>query len=574
MKASRGFNGRRVAVVGAVALAASGAFARLDDDAAHLSAGNVVSAETVGLPKMMLRLNSRNTFKPGQWATALKSIAENPGCCDEVWFSTGVAFPKIEWHLEHARRLQTVSEDVRRLGIAPSLQIQVTIGHGDHIAAHEDISGKTWGSFTGPGGVEARTCNCPRQPAFLDYYRRLSAAYAEAKPSRVWIDDDLRVSNHLPAVDGSSVGCWCATCIAAFNAETGGTWTRQTLSAAIRQNRELAAQWRKFSTDSLCALARVIVGEFRRVSPETRFGYQFAFGDVPVVSEVLKTLHEAGGRPVGARLGGGVYYETNGAEAQIAKCFTAARGRRDLGDPGFVDLWCEETESWPRAYAARSGQNVLIEQMAAIACGMNALSYFVTDPDSEDDALYSRVILKPLAEAAPVLRGYLDDSRGTVPCGVTLPTTASGEIYQFARIGIPVLPGWGRGTKPLAKSDVPFFIYDKPSAVIQKRRDEIDRKAGGLPVKAESPFIGLVQPRVTDAGELRTVGVFNVRIDSQGPLTLSLRNLPAGVRTALWRELRRPELKLPVCRTATGASVTIPEISAWNAGYLSFSARD
>ena len=546
-----------------------------------MSAGLVVAFAGLAvasddLPKMMLRLNARNTFNPIQWTKTLKSIAENPGCCDEVWFSTGVAFPKIAWHIEHARRLRAASEDVRRIGVVPSLQIQVTIGHGDHIAAHEDISGKTWGSFTGPRGVEARTCNCPRQPAFLDYYRRLSAAYAEAKPSRVWIDDDLRVRNHLPAVDHSTVGCWCATCLAAFNAETGGTWTRQSLSAAIRQNGALAAHWQKFSCDSLCALARVIVSEFRRVSPETRFAFQFAYmsADVPIVSEVLKTLHEVGGRSVGARLGGGSYYETNGAEVQIAKCFDAARGRCNLGNPAFVDLWCEETESWPRAYAARSGQNILVEQMAAIACGMNSLSYFVTDPDSEDDALYSRTILKPLAEAAPVLRAYLDDSRGTVPCGVTLPTSNAGAIYQFARIGIPVFPGWGKGTKPLAGSDVAFSFFDKPSAVIQRRRDDIDRKAGGLPVKAESPFIGLVLPKVTNAGELRTVGVFNVRIDSQGPLTLSLRNLPADVRTAVWRELRRPARTLPINRTTTGASVTIPEISAWNAGYLSFGVKD
>ena len=328
-----------------------------------------MAGASVELPRMMLRLNSRNTFKPEQWTKALKSIAENPGCGDEVWFSTGIAFPKIEWHIEHARRLQAAAEDVRRLGIVPSLQIQATIGHGDHIAAHEDISGKTWGGFMGRGGVEAHTCNCPRQTAFLDYYRQLSAAYAKMKPSRVWIDDDLRVRNHSPAADFESVGCWCATCIAAFN----------------------------------------------------------------------------------------------GAEEQIIKCIEAAMGRRNLGNPGFVDLWCEETESWPRAYAARSGQNVLIEQMAAIACGMDSLSYFVTDPDREEDELYSRAILKPLAEAAPVLRAYLDDSRGTVPCGVTLPTSDAGAIYKFARIGIPVLPGWGRGTKSLQGSDMPFYIFDKPS---------------------------------------------------------------------------------------------------------------
>ena len=65
----------------------------------------------------------------------------------------------------------------------------------------------------------------------------------------------------------------------------------------------------------------------------------------------------------------------------------------------------------------------------------------------------------------------------------------------------------------------------------------------------------------------RTVALLNTRIDAQGPLTLRLRGVPAGA-TAVWREMRRAPVPLVLSREGALSRVTIPEIGAWNGGYV------
>jgi len=93
-------------------------------------------------------------------------------------------------------------------------------------------------------GAEDTYCSCPRDPRFLAYMRAVARIYAANHPASVWIDDDLRIDNHDPATRGSLDGCWCKTCIAEFNAETSGKWTRETLAAAARKNATCAV-WRE-----------------------------------------------------------------------------------------------------------------------------------------------------------------------------------------------------------------------------------------------------------------------------------------------------------------------------------------
>ena len=188
-------------------------------------------------PLMMMRLRGPHTADDTQWAKTFKALSDNRAACDEVWFSTGVGFPKMEWREAHVKRLVRYAEQLRTVGIVPSLQFQATIGHSDSIALLEGTDGKTWGGFTGRGGTECTACNCPRQPKFLAYVREMARLYASFKPGSVWIDDDLRIAGHAPgspwgkAHDGW-IGCWCATCIAAFNAETDGAWTPGTAAGS------------------------------------------------------------------------------------------------------------------------------------------------------------------------------------------------------------------------------------------------------------------------------------------------------------------------------------------------------
>ena len=122
---------------------------------------SLVFAEDV--PLMMMRLRGPHTASDAQWAKTFKVLKDNRPACDEVWFSTGIGFPKMEWHEAHVKRLARYAEQLRGVGIVPSVQIQATLGHADDITAIEGAEGKSWGGFTGRGGVECKNCNCPRQ---------------------------------------------------------------------------------------------------------------------------------------------------------------------------------------------------------------------------------------------------------------------------------------------------------------------------------------------------------------------------------------------------------------------------
>ncbi len=527
-----------------------------------------VQAVFGAVPTMSLRLRGPHTATEEQWKLTYKAIAENPGCCDEVWFSTGIGVPPLAWHRAQAARLAKAAADLRKIGIVPSLQFQATLGHSDSLSACEDCSAKAWTGWTGSTGVEATYCNCPRQPAFLDYIREMARIYAAFKPGSVWIDDDLRIHNHNPATKNSRLGCWCETCLAAFNKETGGTWTRQTLDAALAKDPALAARWKAFSVAAIADIARIIAEETHAISPETTMAFQHCFdaGSVDSVRAITKALHTATGRPTGLRPGGGMYYDLNPND-QIVKSLITARFRETVKDLTCVGVWCPEVESWPRAYGSRSAQSAIVESFTAIAYGCNSTSLLVLDTRYETDELYSRTLLKPLADAAPVLSGYARANEGTVPVGFTAKKANVSNLYKFMRTGVPVLTGLGRDLGELSAADLKFDICTVGSKTVQELRDRLDKQAGGAPAALESPFVGLFLPRETAAGALRTVGLLNTRIDVQGPLTLRLRNVPAGAKV-VWRELRRPAVELPVTRADDVVRVTIPEIGAWNAGYL------
>ena len=537
---------------------------------ASLALSSLAAAEA---PRMSLRLRGPHTATTEQWKKTFAAIAENPGCCDEVWFSTGIGVPPVAWHREQAARLVAAAADLRRIGVVPSLQFQATLGHGDELSASEDCSAKNWTGWTGSTGVEDKYCSCPRQSAFLAYVRATAEAYAAMRPGSVWIDDDLRYVNHLPATDGSRLGCWCATCLAAFSAQEGKAWTRVALDETMNDNTVLAARWEAFSAKSLAEVARMIAEAFRRLSPETRLGLQCCFQEkfVSPVRAVTKALAEASGKSVGLRPGGGAYYDFNPCD-QVVKSIEAVQFRAKLEDLGCVDVWCPEVESWPRAYSSRSAQSAIVECFVALAYGFNSTSLLVLDTRYEDDALYSKTMLKPLADAAPVLKAMARANEGAAPAGFLLDAADPEKVLRTAIMGVPVLPGVGRSLGVMTKRELETDVFQTGSKDIQALRDALSARAtgDGAPATLETPFVGLMVPHVTTAGALRTVALLNTRIDAQGPVTLRLRGVPADA-TLVWRALRRAPAALAAKRDGDVVRVTIPEIDAWNGGFIDVS---
>lgn len=527
------------------------------------------SAEQESDPLVMLRLRGTATYSDENWEKSYRAIKDSPGCCDEVWFSTGLGFADDETMHERAERIKHGSDQLKQLGIGTSLQIQMTIGHGDQLAVGEEhlYSALTWTHWIGYSGLVNKFSSCPRDPEFLEYIHRMSQIYAECHPRSVWIDDDLRYGNHQPSTTKESpIGCWCKRCITDFNYFSNSHWTAQTLLKAVENNPAVAEQWESFCTSSLINIARIIAEEFTRISPETTFGLQGSrkTETVKVQTAILRTLHEVSGKECGYRPGGGSYFDDVNAAPQVIKSMESARFRELMGDHDWITEWCPEIETSPRVYGSRTPQGVLVEGFTALAYGLDKLSLFVMAPERESAEVYSKTMLQPIAEGIPMLRAYARANEGTIPVG--LGTEAGCErLYAFGCTGIPVLPGPGKELGALDDVDLGRpNLTKQTSAQVQQLREAFDS-----PVTCCSPFIGLVIPRIDAQGNLRTVGLLNVRIDSQGPVKLRLTGLPEGVRNVSWHEMKGKPVGLRVEREDGSAFVTLPKLGAWNAGFLS-----
>ena len=93
---------------------------------------------------------------PGPWAEMRAALEENPGAFDEVWFSTGIGFPKLAWHERHAAECAAAAADLRAMGIVPSVEIQTIIGHADDLLDSEDCTGRDWGTWVGADGTVSK----------------------------------------------------------------------------------------------------------------------------------------------------------------------------------------------------------------------------------------------------------------------------------------------------------------------------------------------------------------------------------------------------------------------------------
>ena len=523
-------------------------------------------------PVMMLRLRMPNTISETNWENLLSGFREYPDCCDEVWFSTGISATSLDVHRKHVEKLARAKDDLSKIGIGASVQVQMTIGHGDSMLNPDGWAAKTWSGWTGSTGVEDKFCNCPRQPAFLEYMRQVARLYAQIKPRSVWIDDDLRYDNHYPATEGSRIGCWCATCIADFSRQEGRDWTRKSLDEAMAADEALAERWKMFSISSLDNIARIVAEETAAVSPETQMGYQKTYfdSDTTVVRTILHTLARVSGKKVFYRPGGTAYYDKLHPANQIIKSMSAARYMKVLGCGDIIESWCPEVENWPRHYGSRTGQSVLLEGFAALAYGLDAVSMFVLDNGEEDIEVQKRCMLRPMHEGATVLKKYARANEGTQPVGYTAGVTNS-ALFDFALAGVPVLPGLGHNLCRLNDADMKCVnIYLQPSSEIQAFRQKLADKAAP-PVLCCSPFVGLLIPRVATDGSIRTLGLVNCRIDEQSVLRFSLPALPARCKTAVWHELRKKPVKLKIERSGDGnAYVEVPSLGAWNAGFIEF----
>jgi len=436
-------------------------------------------------PLMMIRLRLGHE-DPAIWNRLFPVLKRNKECCDEVWFSTGIGIPVLDEHRRMSALMAGHAEELRRAGIIPSLQFQATLGHSDRVTAEGGAEGKTWGSYVGIHGEQCRYINCPRQQGFLDYMREMAKIYAQWHPGSVWIDDDLRILNHYPAMDPG--GCCCPLCLSLFTQEEGRAYTREEIESAWQAGNELKQRWEAFQIRSLAAVAETIVKTMHDLSPETRFGLQHC--SALFRNHILPVLKDASGKRAGSRPGGGAYSDRHPYHI-IDKGILISRQIHSQGGYELISQICPEIESCPRIFTCKTSQGHRLESMFYLAMGTDSLSYFIMDPVYESPEWYGSELLEPLAKEAPCYREYIRHNEGTLPGGVGVCAPMNPVFNQAEELGLPLV-------------GIPFGGYS-PSAVCCQ-------------------ITGNASEKLTD-DELRTALQGNVLLDGAAVKTIAARGL-------------------------------------------------
>ncbi len=465
--------------------------------------GETLSEKKSSVPFSAIRLRKAHTDSMDVWKATLAQFAKYRAGVDDVWFSTGICFPKMEEHYAAAKRLAIASEDLRKLGIQPSLQIQATIGHGDALVCYADNSGMTWQGYTASDGSVSKGTNCPRAKGFLAYLKEMASAYAAAmRPYSVWVDDDIRIINHHSKGGSSGWGCHCDYCLSLFASKEGRARTRTQLLEEMKNDSSLEARWRAFAFESEVEIVRTVAEAVKSVSPQTRICQQQPGACFPEHRMLYDTAHQISGLPVGMRPGAGAYLDYD-PRNQIFKAYILAMQIETIGRPSYLDRICPEIETCPRSFGCRTGRGVLLEALEALAQGMNSISVFALDAGYEAPEWYGEEIIAPIARNADMLKRYVTLNEGAERSGYTVSGLPN---VQMRTCSIPFRPTRAKGAMPLprllSESDVKSAVAGGKEAVAELLGQDIVLDGAAAVAFASAGYgasIGLAEVPVTGA---------------------------------------------------------------------------
>ena len=194
---------------------------------------------------------------------------------------------------------------------------------------------------------------------------------------------------------------------------------------------------------------------------------------------------------------------------------------------------------------ARTREPDVSEVFTDDALNLNHVGY-VWQPESSKEDTYA---LFPSNEAARVIGRYQHAGGAMAEAASVLTETpGGGRIAAFGFAGFGAEVSAARRRQLLLAADW----------VAQER----------LPVFVETVSQAVVVPRVTMAGDLRSVTVLNAMIDTQQPLTLRLRGCQKDLEMAEWVTAKDKPVTVSVRWEGKDALVTLPAIGPWQIGWL------
>lgn len=330
------------------------------------------------------RLGSATQRDPVFIDSLIAQIKAHPGSCDEVWFATDYGFPPLEKHRVDAEALAPLAEKFRAAGVRVSLQLSNSIGHGQYMCVR-DCRGLVSPEskvrhMVGHDGVEAGYCFCWNDSVFREYTFTALRFYLKAvKPYRLWVDDDLRATNHDPV----HFGCFCDDCVRRFNERFGTDFDRRGLVAAINDDIEIRKNHVTFLRDSLNDFVLAMGKAVSEELPGCRMGWQgCANGGYTGCGYefIYDAMKETTGEAPGSRPGGGAYSDYSPQEFVSKAAFIAYQNHML---PDYVTDKRPEIESLPDVVFGKSIAGTCFETSCYLANGNTAMSYAILMNDYE-----------------------------------------------------------------------------------------------------------------------------------------------------------------------------------------------
>ncbi len=248
------------------------------------------------------------------------------------------------------------------------INMLATLGHFDE--AWDWLPAIPFQPTVGRDGMLSKSSFCPNSEEFRAYIDRKYTLVAEAGPSFVWVDDDIRMFG-LGSVD---YACFCPECISIYNRNHGTAYTREQLTDALnaKDGGGTRERWVRQNVETIERLLAHIEAAVHRVDDKIELGLMtvslsistYTGADYPKWFSALKA-----GR---ARPGGGFFDDT--------KPFGFVRKAHEINRqishyPDFVTDIQYELENFPFHRLSKSIRITIEECTAAIVSGSNGVAF-------------------------------------------------------------------------------------------------------------------------------------------------------------------------------------------------------
>jgi len=356
-----------------------------------------------GKARSTMRLAPYPWMGERQYDETLNLLVKYKDVAEDIAFFTEVSGSgtTLEIFGENMRALKMRMQKARDKGFSPGLNMFVTIGHRE-----ENLENSLKGDFqymVGIDGKVSKGCYCPNNQNYQSYLIEKYRIASEANPDFIWIDDDVRMSNHEPL----KYACFCDHCLQIFEQETGIKYTRESLKKAMNEgNMEEKLKnrkaWLQHNRNTLGRLCSLIEKSVHQVNPKISLGFMSGdrFYDGYDFDNYAKILEGPNQTPIMWRPGGGFYEDFNILELANK---SHAIGRQVSVLPENVTLVQSEIENIPCQRLRKAANIVVLEVASHIAAGCTGATYSILPYYNEPSEGY-----EPLFASLQKARPFFD----------------------------------------------------------------------------------------------------------------------------------------------------------------------